>query len=281
MAVEANPSVHPAEWYLDLLKRCLTRYDFGDGARAYEPARDSSAHALWQRLQAELDDPTVKLIRQSSFDRDARAEGRDWPSEAETMIGLRRLDSLQACVTRVLEDGVPGDLIETGVWRGGAAIFMRALLAAYADRDRIVWAADSFEGLPKPDEEQYPADADDRLWTWGVLAVSLEEVEENFRRYGLLDEQVRFLPGWFHETLPAAPIDELAVLRLDGDMYESTMVALEALYPKVSAGGYVIVDDYGAIEQCRRAVDDYRHAHGITAELEWVDWTGAFWRRPA
>jgi O-methyltransferase len=190
------------------------------------------------------------------------------------MIGLKRLDNLQYCVTDVLRRGVPGDLIETGAWRGGATIFMRAILEAYGDTERQVWVADSFQGLPRPDPERWPAEAGDEHWRMGQLAVSLEDVQANFARYGLLDERVRFLPGWFKDTLPTAPIERLAVLRLDGDIYGSTMEALEALYPKLSVGGYVIVDDYGAIPQCKEAVTDFRSAHGIIDLMETVDWTG-------
>ena len=139
--------------------------------------------------------------------------------------------------------------------------------------------ADSFQGLPRPDPGRWPAETGDEHWTREQLAVPLEEVQANFARYGLLDERVRFLPGWFKDTLPAAPIEQLAVLRLDGDMYGSTMEALEALYPKLSPGGYVIVDDYGAIPQCKEAVTDFRTAHGIIDPMESVDWTGVYWQR--
>jgi len=206
-------------------------------------------------------------------------EGRIWPIVAHTMIGLKRLDNLQFCVDEAITNGVRGDLIETGVWRGGAAIFMRAMLKAYGVTDRCVWVADSFEGLPPPDGGKYPPDAGDRLHEATELAVSLEEVKANFERYGLLDNQVRFLKGWFRDTLPAAPIERLAVLRLDGDMYQSTMDALVNLYPKLSEGGYVIVDDYGAIPACRQAVHDYRSANGITGEIRDIDWTGIFWQK--
>jgi O-methyltransferase len=195
------------------------------------------------------------------------------------MVGLHRLDNLQDCVTEVLRRGVPGDLIETGVWRGGVTIFMRAILKAYGDVERDVWVADSFQGLPKPDPSRWPADADDELWTLTWVPTSLEVVQANFARYGLLDEQVRFLPGWFSDTLPTAPIERLAVLRLDGDMYGSTMEALEALYPKLSVGGYVIVDDYGAFAQCKEAVTDFRAANGIMDPMEWVDESCVFWQR--
>jgi O-methyltransferase len=195
------------------------------------------------------------------------------------MIGLVRLDNLRHCIETVLRDGVPGDLIETGVWRGGACIFMRGVLEAYDVRDRRVWVADSFRGLPPPDAERYPADAGDDHHARSELAVSVEEVQANFRRYDLLDDQVEFLVGWFSETLPAAPMQAIAVARLDGDMYSSTIDALGALWPKVSVGGFVIIDDYGAVEGCRLAVDDFRREHGIVDPLETIDWTGRYWRR--
>src|SRR5208337_2774197 len=157
---------------------------------------------------------------------------------------LRRLDNLEWCVKEVLRNAVPGDLIEAGVWRGGAVIFMRAILKAYGVRDRTVYAADSFQGLPAPDLERYPRDAGSRLWAADYLRVGAEQVRANFAKYGLLDDQVVLLEGWFKDTLLNAPIQRLALMRLDGDMYESTMEALVYLYPKLEPGGYCIIDDY-------------------------------------
>ncbi len=196
------------------------------------------------------------------------------------MIGMERLTSLQQCVETVLAEDIPGDLVECGVWRGGACILMRAVLAAYGDETRSVWLADSFAGLPRPDAATYKADKGQRgdLFA-GILAVSETEVRENFRRYGLLDDQVRFLPGWFKDTLHGAPIDRIAVLRLDGDLYESTIQALEALYPRLSPGGFCIIDDYHALRSCRQAVTDYRAKHGVSAEIVDIDWTCVLWRK--
>ena len=194
------------------------------------------------------------------------------------MIGRKRLDHLHECLDIIRNETIPGDVIETGVWRGGASIFMRGYMKAY-DQTRIVWAADSFSGLPEPDAERYPQDAGDQHHAAPELAVSLEDVKENFSRYGLLDDGVRFLPGWFEDTLPDAPIKQLALLRLDGDMYQSTWQALEALYTKLSPGGIVIVDDYGAVPACKSAVEDFRSQHNITAEIHPIDWTGAWWRK--
>jgi hypothetical protein len=213
-------------------------------------------------------------------DAERRAEGKDWPVYAQTMVGLKRLRNVRDCVETVLADGVPGDLIEAGCWRGGIAIMMRGILRAYGVEDRLVWAADSFAGLPEPDERRYPADAGDRGHTVEELAVSIDEVGDNFRRYGLLDDQVKLLPGWFSETLPGVQNRRWAVIRLDGDLYESTMDGLVNLYPGLSTGGYLIVDDYG-FDNCRAAVEDYRREHGITDEIQRIDWTGAFWRRSA
>jgi O-methyltransferase len=205
-------------------------------------------------------------------------EGTDWPKRAHSMLSEARMDNVRFCVESVLANGVPGDLMETGVWRGGATIFMRAILEAYGDAERRVWVADSFRGLPPPDAA-YPADSGDRLFEHPELAVRARTVRENFRRYDLLDERVVFVQGWFRDTLPACAVERLAVLRLDGDMYESTYIALEALYAKVSPGGFLIVDDYGVLESCRRAVHDFRDAKGITEPIVAIDWTGAYWQR--
>ncbi len=247
------------ELYLDLMKRCLT-------------------NLIYQDMKVVRSAPFQPIVGTEPFDATSRAQGGDWPAFAHTMIGLKRLDNIQSCMEKVLSESVPGDVIEAGVWRGGAAIFMRAVLAVYGVKDRRVWAADSFEGLPPPNPTKYPDDRGLAFNQYSYLAVSLEEVRENFRRYGLLDEQVRFLKGWFRDTLPTAPIERLAVVRIDGDLYESTMDALVNLYPKLSVGGYLIIDDYNDILACRQAVTDYRVSHAISIPIKPIDWTGIYWR---
>jgi hypothetical protein len=228
------------------------------------------------------DDPPMAPPGKRIFDPVAREKGRDWPSRAHTMIGNQRLGNLRFLTEQVLKDGVPGDLIETGVWRGGACIFMRAILKAYGATDRKVWVADSFQGLPPPDEEHYPADKGSDFHLFDEeLGVSVEQVKANFEKYKLLDSQVEFLEGWFKDTLPTAPIERLAILRLDGDMYESTIVALDALYHKLSPGGFAIIDDYGAVDACRKAVTDFRSREGIEDPIYNIDGWGACWRKTA
>lgn len=204
-----------------------------------------------------------------------KANGLIGSNTSHTLIGMLRLNQLQEAVETVLSENIPGDLIETGILRGGACIFMRAILKAYHVQDRKVWAADSFQGFPA--RQSQPGQLNTQaLNQW---AVQRKQVEENFRRYQLLDEQVCILEGWFADTLPTAPIDKLAVLRLDGDIYPSTIQALEALYPKLSPGGYVIVDDYYAFEECRQAVRDYRAAQNIGTAIQRVDAACIYWRK--
>jgi O-methyltransferase len=263
--------------YLDLLKKSLTRTI---AAETFSAAESWFGRWWFVPLQLLLRARGWTIVRHQKVDSADRKEGRDWPADAETMVGLKRLDNLQFCIERVLQDGVRGDLIETGVWRGGASIFMRGVLKAYGDTIRQVWVADSFQGLPKPQTGVWRDDERGRLWEFGnTLAVPLETVRANFQRYGLLDDQVRFLPGWFRDTLPTVPIQRLAVMRLDGDMYESTMDALRALYPKLSSGGFCIIDDYYVQSGARQAVAEYREQHDITEPIQQIDWAGAFWRK--
>jgi O-methyltransferase len=203
-----------------------------------------------------------------------RAAGMDWPLQGLTMTGLPRLDDLQGCVESVVREGVEGDLIEAGAWRGGASILMRATLDSLGAADRTVLVADSFQGFPKGQEQDEHTD----LSGFDFLSVPLDEVRASFARLGL-DQGVRFVEGFFEDTLPGLEGGRWAIVRLDGDTYGATWTALQSLYPGLSVGGHLIVDDYGAIEECRRAVDEFRAHNGIDEPLEEVDWTCVRWRR--
>lgn len=267
------------EAYFELLKRSLIN----------EPGIDQELrlnHALACGREGRLPDPLVlRDIRHVEAEAYAKAIERrrtghlwvegtrgDWPF---TAIGRVRLDHLQACMDELRREGIAGDFLEAGVWRGGACMFMRAWAKMY-DEQRLVWAADSFEGLPP---STHAADQGFELSAISELAIDLEHVKENFRLFDLLDEGVRFLPGWFSETLATAPVDRLALLRIDADMYESTMDVLRHLYPKLQSGGWLIVDDYGVFPPCRHAVEAYRLRHGITEPIEAVDYTCIAWRK--
>lgn len=267
--------------YIDLLEKVLT--DFHRIEKGEHRPITWGKSGWKQRLLFPLDNllstKDYRVCKYIHPDIRKRTEGADWPFAAETMIGLKRLRNIRYCVEQVIDKNVKGDLIETGVWRGGATIYMRAILKAYDVKDRCVWVADSFEGLPKPEADLYEQDRGDTHYQQEILQVSLEDVKHNFAKFDLLDEQVKFLKGWFKDTLPSAPIEELSVLRLDGDMYQSTMDALVHLYPKLSIGGFLIVDDWGAVPPCRQAVLDYRARFGIEDEIVPIDWSGVYWKR--
>jgi O-methyltransferase len=265
----------PVDLYLDLLEDTLL------GANRRQVLTLFGRPRPWlRRLVARaIERRGVVLAQPVTPDLDAIEKGTTWPDVGETMIGRARMLNLRQAVASVVADGVPGDLIEAGVWRGGACIYMRGILAALGDAERHVWVADSFAGLPAPDPA-YPADADSRLHEAEVLAVPVEEVRQNFARYGLLDDRVHFIEGLFGDTLPSLREKTWAVVRLDGDLYESTMDGLRNLYPGLSPGGYLIVDDYGAVEGCYQAVHDFRREHGIEEAIQPIDWAGVFWRKP-
>lgn len=224
-------------------------------------------------------DASTHPQNEGPFREELRAEGRDWPAIAHTMVGLRRLENLRDLAQRALDEEISGDFIEAGVWRGGCCILMRGVLAANGVKDRKVYAADSFAGLPPPDPRRYPQDDCWNFHRHKQLAVSLGQVKSNFARYGLLDGQVVFVEGPFRDTLPSLEAGPFSLIRLDGDWYESTYVALDALYPKLSPGGFVIVDDFHLIPPCRQAVVDYRSQNEITAAMHDVDWNASWWQK--
>lgn len=244
--------------YLDLVERVLLNEIYGE----------SRLEMAWRALQVKLRHPGRTL-----------AWGTVWPARAHTMLGPVRLGHLRGLVERTLRENVAGDYIETGVWRGGACILIRATLAAHGVTDRRVFVADSFEGLPRPDAVRYPADKRNKLHAFKELAISEADVRRNFAAYGLLDEQVVFLKGLFKDTLPELTNERFALIRLDGDMYESTMDALAHLYDRLNPGGYVVVDDYGALAGCRRAVHDFLDGRGLAPRIEPIDDSAVWWRK--
>jgi Macrocin-O-methyltransferase (TylF) len=249
--------------YLGLLKLCLC--DLA-GAQTLTVSRMGSGR-----------DPDQKLFTRELRDDElwVRIQGFDWPWSGLTMVGLERLDDLQSCVERVVADRVEGDLIEAGVWRGGASILMRATLDSLGVTDRTVWLADSFQGLPPP---EFPEDRELDLSWIGFLAAPADEVRAHFARFGL-EQGVNFVEGYFGESLPPLRDRPWSIVRIDGDTYEATWTALDNLYPGLSPGGFLIIDDYQVVEECRAAVGDFRQEHGIEEPMEMIDRMGARWRR--
>jgi O-methyltransferase len=260
--------------YLDLLKKALTASLYDESAWLVVNSDSSWKNAVMRLLARR----SLFLVKRQKFNAAAREAGEDWPMFGFTMAGTKRLGNVEECVASVIREGVPGDFVECGVWRGGSSIFARAALDSYGGADRVVWLADSFEGMPARTSDDM---ADPELKGSAYLEASLEDVQANFARFGLLDDRVKFVKGWFCDTLPTAPIKTISVLRLDGDYYSSTMDALNALYEKVSVGGYVIIDDYNAFASCKAAVTEFHERLGIRPTLHPIDANAIYWRREA
>ena len=280
---EAGPDMRRR--YLDLLKKALANVVYPEDALRLDLAL--SGDLPGDPLEARRLLRDVRYRRPEAYDdlvaaKQEGALGGAFGSRlAHTMIGLSGLDNLERCASRVFADGVPGDFLEAGACHGGASIFLRALQVAYGEEGRATWVADSFAGVPAPDhavDREHELDLTEERHPW--MAAGLEAVRDNFATYDLLSDNVRFLPGLFADTLPSAPVERLAILRLDGDLYASTRDTLTALYDRVSPGGFVIVDDYGCLAPCRQAVDEFIEERGLEVELHTVDWTRVCWRKP-
>lgn len=279
LSVPTEPTPRtPEELYLDLMKKILSRALIANRIERHtiRPVGPKSWLLYhFNRTAVRFGLETVRLTPSTAEDYlESGHEATNRVEDAETMLGTRQLDHMQRCIVDVLNRNVPGDLIEAGVWRGGMTTFMRSVLKAYQVTDRKVWVADSFAGLPEIDRKH-----ETFAWQRGDMAVSLETVKANFARYGLLDEQVVFLKGYFSETLPKSPIRQLSILRVDADLYESTMDVFRNLYSTLSPGGYAVIDDYQNLPDCRRAVDEFRASQGITEELRRIDTRAVCWQR--
>jgi O-methyltransferase len=267
--------------YLELLKKVLIDYE-NIGSYEYYPLEN--VNPSWR---TSILFPIDTLLRKRNFalckiklvTEESRINGLDWPAKAKTMIGMKRLNNIEYCIKTIIDEQIDGDFAETGIWRGGSTIFMKAVLNELGIKNKTIWLADSFQGVPKPNETAYSDDKGNKLHKLKILKVSKQEVENNFKKFDLLDENIRFLQGWFSSSLPQSPIEKLSLLRLDGDLYESTHLGLKYLYPKLSVGGFVIIDDYNAFPNCKKAVIDFRTKNQINEPILEIDKEAIFWKK--
>jgi hypothetical protein len=205
-----------------------------------------------------------------------------------TMTTPRRIAALCDGVEHVVRSGVPGALVECGVWKGGSMMAAALTLLRLGASDRDLYLFDTFQGMPPPTEDDvfsaYDGYSPMRHWrrranrggpaesSWHY--VSAGEVRAALLSTGYPAERLHLVEGRVEETLPAGAPDGIALLRLDTDWYESTRHELETLYPRLSPGGVLVLDDYGHYEGARRAVDEYFDAHGGRPLLTRVDYTG-------
>lgn len=276
---DGRPENPVRDLYLGLLKRAVVNLLYPELELAIDFLEAGADGLAGLDLERALRD--IRTRRAGAFDALLAAKQRgESLRHAHTMIGLYRLHNLERCAERIFAEGIEGDFLEAGVCRGGAAIFMRGLQVAYGEGARRLWAVDSFEGVPPSvgdEDRRYGFNLEEERQPW--IKCDLASVREHFRRYGLLGPQVHFVPGWLQETLPAAPIGPLALLRIDVDLYSATADCLHLLYDKVVPGGFVVVDDYGYLKCCRDAVDAFRERRAVAEPIEWIDRSGIFWRK--
>ena len=274
--VLTTPGRSVIDLYLRNLKHTLIDFHRLDGVQyvSFGKRHQGLLAAVIRPFMKMINKLNYDLVEIRKYDQQKRINGEDWPADAESMIGLKRMNNIQYCIGQIIKDNIEGDLIETGVWRGGASIFMKANLLVHGSRKKI-FVCDSFEGLPKPTHDE---DKGDKHYTIKYLAVTQEQVTKNFEKYGLLDENVIFKKGWFKDTMPSLRAEKFSLIRLDGDLYESTMDVLQNIFDNLSVGGYVIVDDW-VLPTCKKAVMDFRKERGITDKLIAIDNTGVYWRK--
>ena len=281
MSGDLDREVSPeARLYLDLLKKCLTRQLFDDDDFDVAPHSGSLKGRVARSALEVLASRNIRLVCRGQTRVEDKIEGIGWPAKAETMRGSRQLEFLESAVQRILSENVPGDLFEAGCWRGGAVIFMLGVLRALRQTGRKVWAADSFAGYPAPTRHSYEADR--FLWSQrDYFSVSRAEFEQNVARYDLISDDLRILEGFFDQSIPKAPIWRLAMIRIDIEGYEGVRAALDVLYPKLSPGGFVVVDEL-EVAGCNHAIDEFFARTGRKEEILPIPQKkpkGAYWRK--
>ncbi len=213
------------------------------------------------------------------YNHSVREAGEDMSYLGLTMVGRNRLDNVYRLLRAVVEDKIPGDFVETGVWRGGASIFAAAVLKVLKQSKRHVILCDSFQGWPEGSASLHSGDVGWNHITYAAVPDHI--VARNFQQFGLLSDHVIFAKGFFNVSLPVLAekvVKKIAVLRLDGDLYSSTADVLYNLYERVSVGGYVIVDDWKGFP-AKEAVEDFFAVHKISATVIPIDAMSVYWKK--
>jgi len=221
---------------------------------------------------------------------------------SNTMLPYGRLVTLYQQVVFCEKHSVPGSFVECGVWKGGAVGLIALANMKHGVERRHIHLFDSFQEICAPDESVDGEEVVEKVRKkWGNVSLggelepltgvydsiggpgTLEENQELLEKtVGYESKYLHYHVGWFQETLPvvSSDIDSIAILRLDGDWYASTKICLEHLYAKVVSGGFVIIDDYGGYEGCRKAVDEFIQANNLKAYLSQVDSSCRYWIKP-
>lgn len=255
-----------------------------DAGLYLDTVRDTLTGAILRTASVPPMEGEAEALPRRPYHEETRWSGNDWCEFCYTMAGGARVQNVRDVVSSTIIEDVPGDFLEAGTWRGGCSIMARVVQHVLGEAEsRRTYLCDSFSGLPPSSQEK-----DSNRWNgMHFLEVSQSEVEDNVRRFVPLDDNLRFVKGYFAESLPRVRAElqrdgrQLAVLRGDGDMYESYLDILFNLYEFVPVGGYFICDDAPSIQEAQQAIDDFRSLHGIAEPIQRVAGSvaGVFWRK--
>lgn len=275
----------------------------GVGGRGGNPRTQRCQTNLTAALMRYYVDEFAKQLLQRTHSVNARDEvivspfpGQPgWVTLGDSMQTEARLANVRHLLVDAAHRGLSGNFLEAGVWRGGGSLYARMIQTYFTNPHSHVFVCDSFEGLPPARDERHAWE--NYYAKWRYLSVPLDKVQGIFKRYGLDDPQhVHFFQGFFNESMPRVRAEllrsgqKLSVLRLDGDMYESTIDILYQLYDLVEVGGWIIIDDWNWNEKNLKrplfgalpASLDFRRLHGIEDSEHGmidIDGVGAFWRK--
>lgn len=202
-----------------------------------------------------------------------------------TMTTAERMFGLYKAVRYIVEAGIPGSLVECGVWKGGSVMMMAETLMHVGQQDRDLYLFDTFDRMPPPSDvdvrfdgisaqsmmdQEEPVDTPESIWCMSNEA----EVRANLRRTRYPEERFHLIPGRVEDTIPGKAPENIALLRLDTDWYDSTLHELEHLYPRLAPGGVLIIDDYGHWDGARKATDEYLARLPVKILLNRLDFSG-------
>jgi hypothetical protein len=204
-----------------------------------------------------------------------------------TLTSMERRWALTQAVNYIVRRQIPGAFVEAGVWRGGSAFVAARMLQELGETDREMWLYDTFEGMSAPTEEDVAAQTgakaevkftatqtgeDSADW----CRASLEDVRNTMSLSKYPADKLKYIVGKVEDTLavPNQYPEQIALLRLDTDWYDSTRAEMEILFPRLVPGGVLIVDDYGHWQGAKKAVDEYFEKHGLHYLMSRIDYTG-------
>lgn len=240
------------------------------------PAAVWSYYSLYYRHMFAAYIKGLSLLHPCSFTESLRMVLLIHKVRGYTAVFVPRLAALHKLGRQIDLASLPGDIVECGVYNGGSAALLASICCKQSSLTRDIWLFDSFEGLPKPTEKDGEKAQHCGWWCHGDLS----KVREILRKLHIPEHSTHIVKGWFQDTFPVVQVREIALLHIDADWYESVKLCLEKFYDNILPGGYIVIDDYGHWEGCRKATDEFLRERAIEVQLTRVDYTGLYFQKP-